>query len=777
MKHIQKKISLEQFKSRMPSTIGAYDNNGEYHFIDCVSYPYSNYGMIPKNIIWHFGNIYNGKSLSYNTVASWFHFCENYFKGLTINEKCPISYPSYLAYYESYDKCPYSLEYCEELDDIFSNVIGGHEAYGYMCDVLFPRYILNEELADEWKTDKLYINDILKWIAWFDERNNKYANISDCSSVDDCCDCEKYHSLGGEKMYDSLVGFIDTLKDGLTESFDDAYAIIPLYISNSIDNMGEFSILSEEWEGGVNYGKDNIISYNGDSYITLNNNSYEFNDIYKEFSFNESGFTPYKKEFVTSSITDTYAYKENGELVINPNNENMADEYPLFSKKDGYFVIKDNVFEVLTLNYIAYNNTYYQIYYDTVNNPYCIIDNRKHFGVYDENTDTFTIENQTIVSDGKFIKYDNRLVLVENDKVKINKVFYPKVDAYAKIDNKIVIFKDNVAQQYEYSDSGNTELILSKKILDKEYHADGLTVKIYRPYTTYSASTITAYTESKLSSLFSDNISMYDRLGNKLPGVLLKNDDGTYTEPSENGWLDIYYQPKNMSHISREEDGTCWGNIIESLKFYYEGSDGKEIYSTINSIEFPKLSSISAITDCIKTLKEIIDEEGDYFTTKYGVVSDLKCDIQYHMGARFTINGSSVTINDSGITYIDTVTLQPKQCYYYMNETYCYGLNYYELIWDTIEYRNDDYNVTQSTPKSKIIYSSSIMNEENGFTNFPLIREEYKFGTSSLENVKADIYIDRGTARAIDTHLKLMEVHSMEALENYGNSSINIIKN
>ena len=69
------------------------------------------------------------------------------------------------------------------------------------------------------------------------------------------------------------------------------------------------------------------------------------------------------------------------------------------------------------------------------------------------------------------------------------------------------------------------------------------------------------------------------------------------------------------------------------------------------------------------------------------------------------------------------------------------------------------------------------MNEENGFTNFPLIREEYKFGTSSLENVKADIYIDRGTARAIDTHLKLMEVHSMEALENYGNSSINIIKN
>jgi tetratricopeptide (TPR) repeat protein len=51
----------------------------------------------------------------------------------------------------------------------------------------------------------------------------------------------------------------------------------------------------------------------------------------------------------------------------------------------------------------------------------------------------------------------------------------------------------------------------------------------------------------------------------------------------------------------------------------------------------------------------------------------------------------------------------------------------------------------------------------NGFAFAPLCREEYKLGISLNEKIESDIYINRGTARAIDYHLRLMEAKSLES--------------
>ena len=59
----------------------------------------------------------------------------------------------------------------------------------------------------------------------------------------------------------------------------------------------------------------------------------------------------------------------------------------------------------------------------------------------------------------------------------------------------------------------------------------------------------------------------------------------------------------------------------------------------------------------------------------------------------------------------------------------------------------------------------------------PLFRKEYNLGKSSMENVVSDIYIDRGTAHAIDFHLRLLESKSLESLEQIGNGFFNIIDN
>ena len=59
---------------------------------------------------------------------------------------------------------------------------------------------------------------------------------------------------------------------------------------------------------------------------------------------------------------------------------------------------------------------------------------------------------------------------------------------------------------------------------------------------------------------------------------------------------------------------------------------------------------------------------------------------------------------------------------------------------------------------------------------FPTFREEYRFGISTMENVDSDIYIDRGINPAFEKHLKLGEVTSLEALENYGNGYFKIME-
>ena len=69
------------------------------------------------------------------------------------------------------------------------------------------------------------------------------------------------------------------------------------------------------------------------------------------------------------------------------------------------------------------------------------------------------------------------------------------------------------------------------------------------------------------------------------------------------------------------------------------------------------------------------------------------------------------------------------------------------------------------------------MEKRNGLQVFPTFREEYKLGNSIIENIDSDIYIDRGINAAYERHLKLGEVTSLEALEQYGNGYFKIMEN
>ena len=62
----------------------------------------------------------------------------------------------------------------------------------------------------------------------------------------------------------------------------------------------------------------------------------------------------------------------------------------------------------------------------------------------------------------------------------------------------------------------------------------------------------------------------------------------------------------------------------------------------------------------------------------------------------------------------------------------------------------------------------------NGMIATPVFRTEYNLFSSTPQNVDSDIYIDRGINAAFEKHIKLQEVHTLEALENYGNGYFKI---
>ena len=105
---------------------------------------------------------------------------------------------------------------------------------------------------------------------------------------------------------------------------------------------------------------------------------------------------------------------------------------------------------------------------------------------------------------------------------------------------------------------------------------------------------------------------------------------------------------------------------------------------------------------------------------------------------------------------------------------YVYRLKQKEELIDDNSY-NTTYidNLSSFTIKADRKYDNDY--ESSGDTKAPIIREEYRIGVSAKENIKGNIYIDRGINSAFEKHLKLGEVTSLEALENYGNNYFKIM--
>jgi hypothetical protein len=90
-----------------------------------------------------------------------------------------------------------------------------------------------------------------------------------------------------------------------------------------------------------------------------------------------------------------------------------------------------------------------------------------------------------------------------------------------------------------------------------------------------------------------------------------------------------------------------------------------------------------------------------------------------------------------------------------------------DVIWDASTYF--EMYILRYNNEGKYDEKFSDFDNNNGVIVSPLLRTEFNLASSMPQNVEADIYIDRGINAAFEKHLKLQELRSMEALENYGN--------
>lgn len=208
--------------------------------------------------------------------------------------------------------------------------------FKWICDNVVPSFIIPMKYKDYWKRDRLFYPDVIKWLTWFKKRmidpksyetNGKFEegkngelDTWECKSqtIEDCCDCEEYFNRGGERIYDEMKKWYDDVKqrilhvksiiDGSKSCFIPT-VILPTELQLSIDDLGEFSIFSTEYE----LGKDYRVAHYGDSANTYGGTVQTIDGVPMYFSGacqnNGLGFTfnpDYMEKYVSSCMTCGY---------------------------------------------------------------------------------------------------------------------------------------------------------------------------------------------------------------------------------------------------------------------------------------------------------------------------------------------------------------------------------------------------------------------------------------------------------------------------------------
>ena len=554
-----------------------------------------------------------------------------------------------------------------------------------------------------------------------------------------------------------------------------------------------------------------------------------FNEKYMEMEYDDSAFEEYlpmyandnKSSFsVPSGTLDTSGITLEDKLPIfhygvdkdgvKKYGKSYADVIDKFSTKAnierngkyGWFLIDEELYEVSPIESVEMNGEKIPVFRENgTNTPYVIVGGRDVYAEYDFKSNSYSFsfnvnakfkrnpsQDSLDVSGIRCISYNGVIKTFPSTSDTItfslsdgDTVDYKLIDGYSIVDDSIYyIYKGKVT-------SGDT---LDDIISGATVSGDVITIEAKENDIKISkCNVIIGTTSSKLLGLRSFNV-MTDDNGNMIEALNTTPTKDTYNyQPLEGSELEPLYQVGNVACISAfslsYEDYESnkprpirhVGNIISSMKFYYADANGDKILDTVKKVGGAIKSSLNAIQE---STKKATDYKKDY---PMEVVSDnVYCEIVYNIGATIVYDKAKASYSidgDSGVTYTEIVEFEKVKTEYYLgNDSHSYPIYVYKL-------RQGD-NPTASFTAPINVFDTSLtttyssidgMDDYNGLDAYPTFQDAYNIGISSLPIVDSDVNIDRGNNAAFEKHLKIGEVTSLEALENYTNGYFKMMEN
>mgnify|MGYP006371056669 CR=1 FL=1 len=543
-----------------------------------------------------------------------------------------------------------------------------------------------------------------------------------------------------------------------------------------------------------------------------------FNKEYMEMEYDDSAFEEYlpmyandnKSSFSVPSDMAYYGVDKDGVKKYGSEDDYKDGFSTKFSTeakierngKYGWFLIDEELYEVSPIESVEMNGEKIPVFRENgTNTPYVIVGGRDVYAEYDFKSNSYSFsfngnakfkrnpsQDSLDESGIRCISYNGVIKTFPSTSDTItfslsngDTVDYKLIDGYSIVDDSIYyIYKGKVT-------SGDT---LDDIISGATVSGDVITIKAKESDIKISkCNVIIGTTSSKLLGLRSFNV-MTDDNGNMIEALNTTPTKDTYNyQPLEGSELEPLYQVGNVACISAfslsYEDYESnkprpirhVGNIISSMKFYYADANGDKISYTAKKVGGAIKSSLNAIQESTRKATEY---KNDY---PMEVVSDnVYCEIVYNIGATIAYDKTKASYSidgDSGVTYTEIVEFEKVKTEYYLgNDSHSYPIYVYKL-------RQGDNPTASFTAPINVFDSGLIttyssidgMDDYNGLDVYPTFQDAYNIGISSLPIVDSDVNIDRGNNAAFEKHLKIGEVTSLEALENYTNGYFKMMEN
>jgi hypothetical protein len=434
-----------------------------------------------------------------------------------------------------------------------------------------------------------------------------------------------------------------------------------------------------------------------------------------------------------------------------------------------------------------------------------------------------------------YINYEGTLMLVTDSGLTIDETDYYRVKGYAyddkgvkyfyRYDNKIVYYDYELAVEVENASVENNMLKMQFDYTPIVYNAKEIT-----------GTTISKLNDLALNNYLIDDIGnqingIYDiekkynhqpQEGEELE--LIYQVGNTYFNDKS------VFNKTILNPNTSEETNYFVGNIITEMSFYYKDANGitieetrvtvrlnddgtvttypsGEISSATSTVNYTSLAAIKKAAEKKDEFDIMLhDPTEDENKELYLFDDDIYCDITYNNGAtlirkkeqQFALADKSKY--HYGVEYKESVKFVKRTTEYYLkspktnylpiyknkvdNHSISYPIYVYELSQDLTSITSDSYQTAYNAPLAKFktiidlgskYYEDNYEDISNNLEIYPLFAEEYRLNSSSMQNVNVDIYIDRGVNSAFENHLKLGEVTSLEALEQYGNSQFKMM--